>query len=37
MAIPKYYVRLDGLHESIINTIGNRKAFRGRTDREVWE
>lgn len=37
MAIPKYYVRPDGLHETIIRINGKRKAFRGRTDREVWE
>ena len=37
MAIPKYYVRPDGLHETIIKINGKRKAFRGRTDREVWE
>lgn len=36
MAIPKYYVRPDGLHESIITVNGKRKAFRGKTDREVW-
>lgn len=36
MAIPKYYVRPDGLHESIITINGKRKAFRGKTDREVW-
>ena len=36
MAIPKYYVRPDGLHETIIKINGKRKAFRGRTDREVW-
>lgn len=37
MAIPKYYVRPDGLHETIIRINGKRKAFRGKTDREVWE
>ena len=37
MAIPKYYVRPDGLHETIIKINGKRKAFRGKTDREVWE
>ena len=37
MAIPKYHVRPDGLHESIIKINGKRKAFRGKTDREVWE
>lgn len=33
----KYYVRPDGLHETIrvIDKEGHRKAFRGRTDREV--
>ena len=36
MPIPKYYVRPDGLHESIITVNGKRKAFRGKTDREVW-
>lgn len=36
MAIPKYYVRPDGLHETIIRINGKRKAFRGKTDREVW-
>lgn len=36
MAIPKYYVRPDGLHETIIKINGKRKAFRGKTDREVW-
>ena len=36
MPIPKYYVRPDGLHESIIRVNGKRKAFRGKTDREVW-
>lgn len=36
MAIPKYYVRPDGLHETIIRIGGKRKAFRGKTDREVW-
>lgn len=36
MPIPKYYVRPDGLHESIITINGKRKAFRGKTDREVW-
>jgi len=35
--IPKYYVRPDGLHESILRIDGKRKAFRGRTDREVWD
>ena len=34
---PKYYVRPDGLHETIIRINGKRKAFRGKTDREVWE
>ncbi len=34
---PKYYVRPDGLHETIIRVNGKRKAFRGKTDREVWE
>lgn len=37
MAIPKYYVRPDGLHETIIKINGKRKAFRGKTDREVWQ
>ena len=36
MPIPKYYVRPDGLHEAIITVNGKRKAFRGKTDREVW-
>lgn len=36
MAIPKYYVRPDGLHETIIRIDGKRKAFRGKSDREVW-
>lgn len=31
----KYYVRPDGLHESIRMVNGIRKAFRGHTDREV--
>lgn len=35
MAVPKFYVRPDGLHESIIWVNGKRKAFRGKTDREV--
>lgn len=34
---PKYYVRPDGLHETIIRVNGKRKAFRGKTDKEVWE
>ena len=39
--IPKYYVRPDGLHESIIMVPTadggkKRKAFRGKTDLEVW-
>ena len=34
---PKYYVRPDGLHETIIRINGKRKALRGKTDREVWE
>ena len=34
---PKYYVRPDGLHETILRVNGKRKAFRGKTDREVWE
>lgn len=34
---PSYYVRPDGLHETIIRVNGKRKAFRGKTDREVWE
>lgn len=39
--IPKYYVRPDGLHESIIlvsmpDGTRKRKAFRGRTDTEVY-
>lgn len=34
---PQYYVRPDGLHESILRINGKRKAFRGKTDREVWE
>lgn len=34
--IPKYYVRPDGLHESIIRVNGKRKAFRGKTDTEVY-
>lgn len=36
MAIPKYYVRPDGLHETIIRIGGKRRAFRGKSDREVW-
>lgn len=40
--IPKYYVRPDGLHETIIRVelpdgTKKRKAFRGKTDKEVWE
>lgn len=35
MATSKFYVRPDGLHESIIWVNGKRKAFRGKTDREV--
>lgn len=31
----KYYVRPDGLHESIRKINGKRVAFRGKTDREV--
>lgn len=31
----KYYVRTDGLHESIRTINGKRVAFRGKTDREV--
>lgn len=31
----KYYVRSDGLHESIRTINGKRVAFRGKTDREV--
>lgn len=34
--IPKYYVRSDGLHESILRINGKRKAFRGKTDTEVY-
>lgn len=34
---PKYYVRPDGLHETILRVNGKRKPFRGKTDREVWE
>ena len=34
--IPKYYVRPDGLHESIVRINGKRKAFRGKTDTEVY-
>lgn len=34
---PQYYVRPDGLHETILRVNGKRKAFRGKTDREVWE
>lgn len=39
--IPKYYVRPDGLHETIIMVPTadggkKRKAFRGKTDLEVW-
>ena len=39
--IPKYYVRPDGLHESIImvtmsDGTRKRKAFRGKTDTEVY-
>lgn len=36
MPIPKFYVRPDGLHESIVTVNGKRKAFRGKTDRDVW-
>lgn len=35
MAKRKYYVRPDGLHESIRTINGKRVAFRGKTDREV--
>lgn len=40
--IPKYYVRPDGLHETILRITmqdgtKKRKAFRGKTDKEVWE
>lgn len=40
--IPKYYVRPDGLHETILRIelpdgTKKRKAFRGKTDREVWK
>ena len=39
--VPKYYVRPDGLHESIIlvtmpDGTRKRKAFRGKTDTEVY-
>ena len=34
---PKYYVRPDGLHETILRINGKRKAFRGKTDKEIWE
>lgn len=34
---PSYYVRPDGLHETILRINGKRKAFRGKSDREVWE
>jgi len=34
---PHYYVRPDGLHETILRINGKRKAFRGKTDKEVWE
>lgn len=40
--VPKYYIRPDGLHESILRvrmpdgTI-KQKAFRGQTDKEVWD
>lgn len=34
---PAYYVRPDGLHESILRINGKRKAFRGKSDKEVWE
>ena len=39
--IPKYYVRPDGLHESILTITmpdgtKQRKAFRGHSDSEVW-
>lgn len=39
--IPKYYVRPDGLHESILTITmpdgtKKRKAFRGHSDSEVW-
>lgn len=40
--IPKYYVRPDGLHETILrftlpDGTKKRKAFRGKSDKEVWE
>lgn len=35
MGKSKYYVRPDGLHEAIRVINGKRKAFRGKTDREV--
>lgn len=35
MAKKKYYVRPDGLHESIRTINGKRVAFRGKSDREV--
>ena len=31
----KYYVRPDGIHESIRTINGKRVAFRGKSDREV--
>lgn len=34
---PKYYVRPDGLHESIIHINGKRRAFRGHSDKEVFD
>lgn len=34
--VPKYYVRPDGLHETILRINGKRKAFRGKTDAEVY-
>ena len=34
---PSYYIRPDGLHETILRINGKRKAFRGKTDKEVWE
>ena len=35
MSKKKYYVRPDGLHESIRTVHGKRVAFRGKSDREV--
>lgn len=34
--IPHYYVRSNGLHESIIRLNEKRRAFHGHTDAEVY-